>query len=163
MFRIGEYAVCPGHGVGKICDIEERQIGEENKLFYIIRVLGNGMTVMVPTEAHCGIRELISDEEIHSLFEFLSSNENIQIDTSTWNRRYRDYMAKIKTGNIMEVALVFRDLSLLKITKGLSYGEKKMLDQCKDLLVEELAISLGHDRPSICQKIDSCFANLKAI
>ena len=71
MFKIGDYAVCPGHGVGQICDIEERAFGDETKYFYIIKVLANGMTVMVPTDTENGIRELIDQSDLDSVYVLL--------------------------------------------------------------------------------------------
>lgn len=156
MFNIGSYAVCPGHGVGQICDIEERDLGNDVKTFYIIKLISNGMTVMVPTDSESGIRKLVEQEEIDIVYELLGDHE-IDIDNSTWNRRYRDYMTKIKTGSIIEIAEVLRSLFLLKGKKNLSFGEKKMLDQCKDLISQEISLSNGDEKSLITNKIDSCF------
>ena len=68
MFSIGDYAVCPGHGVGQICDIEDRVMGAESKTFYIIKILANGMTVMVPTDSETGIRGLVGNEEVSEVY-----------------------------------------------------------------------------------------------
>jgi len=156
MFNIGDYAVCPGHGVGQISDIEEREMGLQKKTFYIIRILANGMTVMVPTDSENGIRPLVSDDEVHSVYELLS-NHDVKVDQSTWNRRYRDFSAKIKTGSVVEIAEVLRQLFLLKNKKALSFGEKKMLDQCRDLLAQEFSLSNNRDKNEINEKINSYF------
>ncbi|MCY4523698.1 MAG: CarD family transcriptional regulator [Halobacteriovoraceae bacterium] len=156
MFKIGEYAVCPGHGVGQIIEIKEQQVGKENKLFYIVKILTNGMTVMVPTDSENGIRELVPPNEINDVYQLLK-NHQVELDLSTWNRRYRDYMAKIKTGSLLEIADVLRTLFLLKETKGLSFGEKKMLEQCRDLLIQEIALSGGEKKTDIQERINSCF------
>ena len=156
MFNIGDYAVCPGHGVGQIVDIEEREIGGSKLYFYIIKVIANGMTVMVPTNSKDGIRGLVDSKEIDEVYELLN-NHDVKIDNSTWNRRYRDYMEKVKTGSLIEIADVLRSLYLLKNKKNLSFGEKKMLDQCKELLVQEIAITNNKEKAEVGTKIEGCF------
>ncbi len=156
MFNIGNYAVCPGHGVGQICDIEKKTLADSEKSFYILKIISNGMTVMVPTDSENGIRDLIDSDDISEVYQLLQDHE-VTIDNSTWNRRYRDYMNKIKTGSLLEIADVLRSLFLLKEKKNLSFGEKKMLEQCKDLIVQELALSGGIDKKDIKTKINSCF------
>ncbi|PIK16110.1 CarD family transcriptional regulator [Halobacteriovorax sp. JY17] len=156
MFNIGDYAVCPGHGVGQVCDIEEREVGAEKLSFYILKIIANGMTVMVPTNSENGIRELVGMNEINEVYELLQDH-NIQIDNSTWNRRYREYMTKIKTGSLLEIAEVLRALFLLKDKKNLSFGEKKMLEQCRDLLAQEISLSNGDDSKKVSTAIDEYF------
>jgi CarD family transcriptional regulator len=159
MFKIGDYAVCPGHGVGQICDIEERELAGTQIWFYVVKIISNGMTVMVPTESKEGIRGLVSHDEINEVFSLLQDQE-VEVDNSTWNRRYREYMLKIKTGSLTEIAEVLRALFLLKKIKNLSFGEKKMLEQCRDLLAQEIALAGGEDKVQIKTKIDAQFANL---
>ena len=156
MFNIGDYAVCPGHGVGQLVDIEERELGTTKKQFYIIKILANGMTVMVPTDSENGIRSLVKEEEVEEVYQLLN-NHDVKVDNSTWNRRYRDYCIKIKTGSVVEIAEVLRQLFLLKQKKSLSFGEKKMLEQCRELLAQEFSISNKIDKNSINKKIDSYF------
>jgi CarD family transcriptional regulator len=155
-FNVGDYAVCPGHGVGQIVDIESRSVGDKESQFFIIKIMANGMTVMVPVESVNGIRAIVGDPEIQDVYRLLSDHE-VKIDTSTWNRRYRDYMTKIKTGSLVEIADVLRQLFLLKHKKTLSFGEKKMLDQCKGLIAQEISISMGNEIKQVESKIDSCF------
>ncbi len=155
-FEIGDFAVCPGHGVGQICDINSNEIGGSTISFYSVKIISNGMVVMVPTNKEDGIRPLINAEELDKVYNFLS-NHDVEVDQSTWNRRYRDYMNKIKTGSIYEIADVLRSLFLLKNKKNLSFGEKKMLDQCKNMIVEEMAIVNGGDKQVIDQQINACF------
>lgn len=159
MFKIGDYAVCPGHGVGQICDIEERELAGTQIWFYVVKIISNGMTVMVPTESKEGIRGLVSHDEINEVFSLLQDQE-VEVDNSTWNRRYREYMLKIKTGSLTEIAEVLRALFLLKKIKNLSFGEKKMLEQCRDLLAQEIALAGGEDKVHVKTKIDAQFANL---
>ncbi len=156
MFKIGDYAVCPGHGVGQVTDIEERDLGGSKQYFYIIRILANGMTVMVPTDSEMGIRELVDDSEIEEVYQLLTDHD-IPIDNSTWNRRYREYMLKIKTGSLKEIAEVMRALFLLKGKKNLSFGEKKMLEQCRDLISQEISLSQEVDKKDIDTRLDSYF------
>lgn len=156
MFNIGDYAVCPGHGVGQIVDIEERELGNSIKTFFIIKILANGMTVMVPTDSETGIRGLVNQNEIEEVFSLLN-NHDIKVDNSTWNRRYREYSLKIKTGSVIEIAEVLRQLFLLKNKKSLSFGEKKMLDQCRELLVQEISLKVGSDKLQTADKINSFF------
>lgn len=156
MFEIGNYVVCPGHGVGQIVDLETKDLGGSEKSFYIIKIISNGMTIMVPTDKKDGVRELVSSSEISEVFSLLNDHE-IKLDNSTWNRRHRDYLAKVKTGSLMEIADVLRSLFLLKNVKKLSFGERKMMDQCKDLIIREIAISTGEAEGSIDTKIESCF------
>lgn len=156
MFNIGDYAVCPGHGVGQIVDIEERELGNAKKNFFIIKILANGMTVMVPTDSETGIRGLVNEDEIEEVYSLLN-NHDVKVDNSTWNRRYREYSLKIKTGSVKEIAEVLRQLFLLKSKKSLSFGEKKMLDQCRELLVQEISLTNGIDKNSTADKINSFF------
>lgn len=156
MFNIGDYAVCPGHGVGQIIEIESRELGEETKSFYVVKVISNGMNVMVPTDSEDGIRRLVKNNDIEEVYKLLNDHD-VKIDNSTWNRRYRDYMTKIKTGSLLEIADVLRSLFLLKSKKNLSFGEKKMLEQCKNLLIEEISLSDGMNKNEIESRIDSFF------
>ena len=156
MFKIGDYAVCPGHGVAQVSDVEDREVGTENKSFYILKVIANGMTVMVPTDSENGIRPLVDNSEVQEVYTLLQDHE-VKLDTSTWNRRYREYMHKIKTGSLLEIADVLRELFLLKDTKQLSFGEKKMLEQCRDLLSEEISLAEGIEKHAIEGQIDSYF------
>jgi CarD family transcriptional regulator len=156
MFSIGEYVVCPGHGVGQILDIEEKAMGNSTSTYYIIKILANGMTVMVPTESETGVRGLVQTDDIEQVYSLLSDHD-IKIDSSTWNRRYREFSNKIKTGSVIEIAEVLRQLFLLKNKKALSFGEKKMLDQCRELLAQEISIKNQIDKNMINEKINSCF------
>jgi len=155
-FNMADYAVCPGHGVGQILDVEDREAGGEKKSYYIVKILANGMTVMVPTDSINGIRPLVGQGEIEGVYTLLN-NHDVAVDNSTWNRRYREYMAKIKTGSLLEIADVLRALFLLKYRKNLSFGEKKMLDQCKGLIAQELALSGNTTLKEVEGRIDSCF------
>jgi len=156
MFEIGSYVVCPGHGVGQILNQEVKDLGDVQRVFYIVKVISNGMTVMVPADKKDGLRELITDSEVMTVYNLLNDHE-VKVDNSTWNRRHRDYLAKVKTGSLIEIADVLRSLFLLKNMKKLSFGERKMMEQCKELIIKEIAISTGEEENLIDKKIDSCF------
>lgn len=159
-FKVGDVAVYPAHGVGKISSIEHREISGSKHQFYIMKILDNGMTIMVPTaNAKCvGLREVIDEDQVDIVYDILKETD-IAIDAQTWNRRYREYMDKIKTGSIYEVAEVLRDLSLLRYEKELSFGERKMLDTARNLIVKELAIAEDAEEREVAEKIDEIFEN----
>ena len=156
MFSLGDHVVCPGHGVGQICSVDTKELNGEMKNFYIIKVVSNGMKVMIPVDSKDGVRALIPSIEIGSVFELLQ-DQSVKVDMSTWNRRHREYTLKVKTGSLLEIADVLRQLLLLKMTKKLSFGERKMLDQCKELLVKEISLASGDPEGSISEKIDSLY------
>ena len=156
MFNLGDHVVCPGHGVGQICSVDSKEMNGEMKSFYIIKVITNGMKVMIPVDSKDGVRALIPSTDINSVFELLE-DQNVKVDMSTWNRRHREYTLKVKTGSLLEIADVLRQLLLLKMTKKLSFGERKMLDQCKELIVKEISLSSGTSEGLISEKIDSLY------
>lgn len=141
-FKVGDHAVYPGHGVGRIDKIEIKEILNSKHEFYSVVILETGMKVMIPAAniKSVGLRPLISKEEAILVVSILK-NKNVKIDTQTWNRRYREYMDKIKTGSVLEIAGVLRDLYVLKVDKDLSAGEKKMLETAKSLLLKELNLA----------------------
>lgn len=150
--------VCPGHGVGEIVGVKERDVDGESKSFYDVTILGSGMKVMIPTDTKDGLRSLVSQEEVREIFKLLGDHD-VKLDMSTWNRRYREYLFKIKTGSLLEIADVLRSLFLLKHIKSLSFGERKMLEQCKVLLVTEIALSQGKPEDQVGSTIESYFAS----
>lgn len=159
-FKVGDMAVYPAHGVGEVKSIESREISGSRQLFYVLQILDNGMKIMVPTTNvnAVGLREIISEEEVKAVYDILKERD-VKIDTQTWNRRYREYMDKIKTGSVYEIAEVYRDLSLLKSEKELSFGERKMLDTAKNLLIKELAFAEDRDEEDIEDELDEIFVD----
>lgn len=138
-FQIGDKAVYPAHGVAEITGIESHDVGGDKQTFYILRILDNGVKVMIPTGAN-GLREIMSPDEVDEVFGVLREKQ-ISVESTTWNRRYREYKDKIDSGDPKQIAEVLRDLFLLKNDKDLSFGERKMLDTAKALLVKELSIA----------------------
>jgi CarD family transcriptional regulator len=159
MFKIGDLAVYPAHGVGVIERVETRQISGCSQDFYIMRILENDMIIMIPTKnvESVGLREIIGQKEVPKLYSILKKRK-ITIDNQTWNRRYREYMEKIKTGSVFEVAEVYRDLLTLKVDKELSFGERKMLDTARNLLVKEISLAKNVKEEQIEKDLDRIFS-----
>lgn len=158
-FQVGDLAVYPAHGVGRIEAIESRVINGETHDFYIMKVLENGMVIMIPTDnvESVGLRDVISKKEIPKVFAVMEKKDATPMESQTWNRRYREYMDKIKTGSLYDVAEVFRDLSLLKQTKDLSFGERKLYDTAHVLLVKELSTAREADEQTVSTELESLF------
>ena len=158
-FQIGDLAVYPAHGVGEIQAIESRVVNGEEHDFYIMKVLENGMVIMIPTKnvESVGLREIIDKKEVPKVYEVMKYRKDGLPDNQTWNRRYREYMDKIKTGSLYDVAEVFRDLFLLKLTKDLSFGERKLYDTAQVLLVRELSTAKNKDEDAILSELESLF------
>ncbi len=158
MFKKGDLAVYPAHGVGIIEKIESQEISGCIQEFYIIRILDNNMKIMVPIQNvdNVGLREIIGQSEVPKLYSILKKKDVI-IDNQTWNRRYREYMDKIKTGSVFEVAEVYRDLLMLKEEKDLSFGERKMLDTARSLLVKEISLAKKVAEKQIEKDLDKIF------
>ncbi|MGB5685094.1 MAG: CarD family transcriptional regulator [Candidatus Electrothrix sp.] len=158
MFVAGDMAVYPSHGVGRIENIEAQTIGGIDQSFYVLRILDNDMMIMIPTatSGNVGLRPIISKNEVKKVVDILKDRD-IKVSPQTWNRRYRDYMDKIKTGSVFEVAVVLRDLLLLKGDKDLSYGERKMMDTAKTLLVKEISLARDVEEEKVEKQIDKIF------
>ncbi len=158
-FQVGDLAVYPAHGVGEIQAIESRVVNGEKHDFYIMKVLENGMVIMIPVRnvESVGLRDIIDKKDIPRVYDVMKSRKDGLPDNQTWNRRYREYMDKIKTGSLYDVAEVFRDLFLLKLTKDLSFGERKLYDTAQVLLVRELSTAKNTDEDTIISEIESLF------
>ncbi len=159
-FVVGDMAVYPAHGVGSIDSIEELTIAGVDQSFYVMKILDNDMTIRIPTATsdNVGLRPIISKSEVASVVTILEERD-IKISSQTWNRRYRDYMDKIKTGSIYELAVVLRDLLLLQKDKDLSYGERKMLDTAKSLLVKELSLARKVAEATVEKQLEQIFSD----
>src|SRR5271156_5951047 len=160
-FKKGEKVVYPAHGVAVIEDIQTRVISGTERRFYMLRILGTEkMTIMIPTEQveSVGLRRVIGKDMVKKIYRILRQRK-VEVDTQTWNRRYREYTEKIKTGSPLEIAKVLRDLLVLKGDKELSFGERKMLDTARSLLVKELSIAKAHPEEKIMEELKTIFAN----
>ena len=163
-FKVRDLAVYPAHGVGEIKAIESRVVNGEKHDFYIMKIIENGMTIMIPTNnvESVGLRDVIQKKEVPKVYAVMQSKKEANTENQTWNRRYREYMDKIKTGSLYDVAEVFRDLFLLKLTKDLSFGERKLYDTAQILLVRELSTAKKIDEEAILTEIESLFVSEEA-
>jgi CarD family transcriptional regulator len=159
-FKKGEKVVYPAHGVGVIQDIQNKQISGTERKYYMLKILDSEMTIMIPTENvdAVGLRRVIGKEMVTKIYKILRQRK-VEVDSQTWNRRYREYTEKIKTGSPLEIAKVLRDLLVLKGDKELSFGERKMLDTARSLLVKELSIARAHPEEKIMEELKTIFAN----
>lgn len=157
MFKIGDLAVYPAHGVGVIERIENREISGCQEDFYVMRILETNMIIMIPSSntKNVGLRQIIKREEVSKVFSILHKKDISIDDNQTWNRRYRDYMDKIKSGSVYEVAEVYRDLSTIQQDKELSFGERKMLDTARSLLVKEISLAKNMKEEDVERYIQS--------
>jgi CarD family transcriptional regulator len=158
-FCVGDLAVYPAHGVGRIDSVESRVINGKKQDFYILKVIESGMTIMIPTSnvSQVGLRDVIDKKDVPKIFEVMTNNVDGGNESQTWNRRYREYMDKIKTGSLHDVAEVYRDLSLLKHTKDLSFGERKLYDTAQALLVKEISTAREVTEETVQSEITALF------
>lgn len=157
-FKVGDKAVYPGQGVGEVLGIEHKEVAGQRQSFYVLRILENGMKIMIPINkvGSVGLREIIDDEAVKKVYAILRQDE-VSVDATTWNRRYREYMEKIKTGSVFEIAEVLRDLYRLRSDKELSFGERKMLDTARSLLIKELSLAKNCDEDQIEEDLKEIF------
>ncbi len=157
-FKVGDKAVYPAQGVAEVVNIEEKDIAGNRQRFYVLRILDTDRKIMVPVSnaSAVGLRQVISEQEIREIFDILRER-TIAFDNQTWNRRYRGFMDKIKTGSIYDVAEVLRDLYRLKTDKQLSFGERRMLDTARSLIVKEIAISRDQTEEQVKAEIEAIF------
>ena len=165
MFNVGDKIVYPMHGAGTIDSIEEKDILGEKQSYYILKMPGE-VKVMVPTakaEA-VGVRNIIDKQSAEKVIGVLEQDETVM--EKNWNKRYRDNMEKMKSGDIYEVADVVRNLSFKQKEKGLSTGEKKMLNNAKQILVSELVLAEHATEDEVEQlienKINTSFMTFRA-
>lgn len=162
MFNIGDKVVYPMHGAGIIEAIEEKEILGNKKKYYVMAMPVGEMKVMVPTDnvEKVGLREVIEKGSVGKVFKILESPG--ELTTTNWNRRYRNNMDKIKTGNIFKVAEVVRSLLLREREKGLSTGERKMLESAKQILTSELLMVQGINEGEVRSSLEELFNNCDA-
>ena len=159
-FNVGDRAVYPAQGVAEVIAVETKSISGNEEVFYILRVLDSNKRIMIPVSkvTKVGLRSVIARKEISGVFDVLKDRD-VRIENTTWNRRYRSYLEKIKSGEVRQVAEVLRDLYILREDKPLSFGERKMLDTARDLLVQEMSVSRGVDGEKILQELREIFGD----
>lgn len=158
MFNIGDKIVYPMHGAGVIDAIEEKDILGEKQAYYILKMPGE-VKVMIPIDKaeQVGVRNIIDKTSADKVFSLLSQDET-EMDKN-WNKRYRDNMDKLKSGDIYEIADVVRNLSFKQKEKGLSTGEKKMLVNAKQILVSELVLAEQSNKDEMEELVDNKINN----
>ena len=158
MFNVGDKIVYPMHGAGTIDAIEEKNILGENQSYYVIKMPGE-VKVMVPTDRaeQIGVRNVIGKEEAEKVISILGEDETEM--SQNWNKRYRDNMEKMKSGDAYEIADVVRNLSFKQKEKGLSTGEKKMLLNAKQILVSELTLAENSNKDQMEELINNTINN----
>ena len=157
-FNVGDKAVYPARGVVEVIKIEEKDIAGSRQRFYVLQIVDTDHKVLVPVRGASdrGLRQVIGEEEILEIFDILRER-TIAFDKQTWNRRYRGFREKIDTGSIYDVAEVMRDLYRLKTDKQLSFGERRMLDTARSLIVKEIAVARAQTEENVRTEIESIF------
>ncbi|HEY4186796.1 MAG TPA: CarD family transcriptional regulator [Polyangia bacterium] len=158
-FAIGDKAVYPSQGVAEVLGIEQKEIFGNIQRFYVLRVLESENRILVPIDKseQVGLRRIADKEEIGEVMQILKERD-VHLDRQTWNRRYRGFMEKIRSGSLFEVAEVFRDLYRLKVMKPLSFGERRMLDTARGLIVQEISVAQAEDEAQVEQQLDLLLA-----
>ena len=158
MFRIGDRIAHPMHGAGVIDNIEEKKINGTVRQYYILKIPVGGMVVMIPTETSeaIGVRPIVDSEMADSIIDSISV---VDADmTPNWNRRYRENMQRIKSGDLFEVARVVKGLMCRETDKGLSTGERKMLHSAKQILISEIVLSQNSSYEEVETRISKAMA-----
>lgn len=152
MFHIGDKVFCPLHGAGIVKEIKEICVSDDPRPYYVIDLPITGLSVMYPVgQTGSGLRHIISETEARSIIDSFSEHE--PEDEKNWSKRYRDNMARLKSGDIRQAARVMKCLILRNHQKSLSAGERKMLQSAKQILISELMLSLNTNRPDIERRI----------
>lgn len=158
MFRIGDRIAHPMHGAGVVDSIEEKKINGMTRKYYILKMPVGGMVVMIPTESctAIGVRPIVDSDEAESIINSISEIDSEM--TQNWNRRYRENMQRIKSGDLNEVAKVVKGLMARDSDKGLSTGERKMLHSAKQILISEIVLSQNITYEEVEMKINTALA-----
>lgn len=153
-FAKGDWAVHPAHGVGEITQIETRDVSGKPVAFYVLKIKESGGKVMVAVNSAgiVGLRRVMSANQAEEVFEILKADE-VAVDVQPWAKRQRVYAEMLKSGSPFEVAKVLRDMSRLRGGKDLSFGERRLFDQARGMLMEELALARNMQREAIEQQI----------
>lgn len=155
---LGDLAVYPAHGVGRIESVEQRKVGNQECDVLVIRILENGMKIMIPAQnvEDVGLRPLIDKKEVAGIYEVFKTSPKLP-ESSNWNRRHREYLERIKTGSPFDVASVMCELLTIRVDKDLSFGERKLLDTVRVLLVKELSLASDRSEQEVEDEINGFF------
>lgn len=154
MYQVGDRVVHPMHGAGIIESIVQERLGGQLSSYYVFRMPSGGLTLKIPTGScgAIGVRALSTSGRIR---EVLGAIPGLEIDrTTNWNRRYRENLDRLKSGDLLEVARVIKGLMWRDREKGLSNGERKVLHSAKQILVSEVVLVEGHTYPDAEQRIE---------
>ncbi|MFV0350005.1 MAG: CarD family transcriptional regulator [Halodesulfovibrio sp.] len=165
MFTPDQLVVYPAQGVGKVERIERQTIGGAEAEFYIVRILSNNVTLMVPVRnaVNVGLRAVCTAEDGNAILESLADRSGFTGYTGqNWNRRYREYSEKLKSGELADVAYVLKELLLIGKDKELSFGERRLLEQAMGLITLELAHALSKQQQDVQTEIEEMFADVLA-
>lgn len=163
MFSVDQLVVYPAQGVGRVERIESQAIGGMEADFYIVRILSNNVTLMVPVKnaANVGLRAVCDDSEGMAIIDSLKDRSDFTgYSGQNWNRRYREYSEKLKSGDLADVAYVLKELLLIGKDKELSFGERRLLEQAMGLITLELAYAMGREQEEIKADIEDLFADV---
>lgn len=145
-FKVGDSAVYAGYGVGVITSIETREILGNKETFYSVRIHDSATDILVPKNRihqEGGLRRLVNKDQVSEVMGILKSSEIQFKNVKNWNKKIQEYVKKLKTGSLIDVAYVLKDLSSMKMRKNLSFGEKQLMDQAWDLFSKEVLLVLG--------------------
>ena len=159
LFQVGDRAVYPAHGVAEVVALESKDIAGQRKDFYVLKVLHSEMKLMIPVDGaqRAGLRRVVTAEIAEQVFEVLRSDE-VAVKPGPWNRRFREYTELVNSGSLMEVAKVYRDLWRIRPDRELSYGERRLLEQSRTLLVSELALAQASEAAAVETALEGAVA-----
>ncbi len=155
MYQVGDKVVHPMHGAGIIDSIVQKKVAGQTQDYYLLKLSAGSMMVMIPTGSteEIGVRPIVTGEQAEHI---LSEMEHIKVDmTQNWNRRYRENMVRLKSGDLLEVATVIKGLMAREGEKGLSNGERKMLHMAKQILISELVLAQSLPYETVEASVDS--------
>lgn len=155
MYNIGDKIVYPMHGAGVVKAIEEKELFDEKQLYYMMEIVSEGMEILIPVDKadEIGVRQIVSPDRIKEMLGALEGPMDAMI--SNWTKRYQNNLDQLKSGDLVEMAHVVRNLTLLDRKKGLSTGEKRMLTSAKNCLISEMVLVVGKTRKEADQMIEN--------
>jgi CarD family transcriptional regulator len=163
VFNVNELVVYPAQGVGKVEGIEEQKIGGAKADFYVVRILSNNVTLMVPVKnaENVGLRKVCGSTKADSIIAYLKDRSDFTgYSGQNWNRRYREYSEKLKSEDLKDVAYVLKELLLIGKDKDLSFGERRLLEQAMSLITMELAYAMDQDQEKVRGVIEEMFSDV---
>ena len=161
VFHIGDRVVYPNHGVGVIEQISSRTIGAQIEKFYLLKIKASSLKVMVPFHnvGSVGLRRVVRNGEVQKILDFLTDGKCD--NHADWKYRFKENSDKMRTGSLLDVAIVLKGLLLLAQTKPLSFREKKMLERARYLLVSELAMAKNTEEAQIEEMLSKALSKSK--